>query len=383
MGRWVVVVFFLLASLCLSSVVVEAWWEDVCVLETVKVTAYYSPMEGQDYYVKWSLEDDKILNGEGTHGASWKPVFDGMIAAPKTYAFGTRIYIPWWGIGQVEDRWWAIVEAGERGEIYDRLDIYAWVWQQGLDVALEFGVRYFDVYICPPGVWGDQVWFDFQQIPVGKAPVATLWEVSLKPGDSNRRVRILQQYLVRIGYLQKNELSTYFDAQTAQALCLFQKQHMSFRADSRWCGWFGTQTQKALFTYLASLSSTGSSEEESQRSAVVVETSVNAWVVWSTDAGSLVSVSDRFFEPWGELRMYRFQEPLKPGDEGKEIRVLQRKLQWLRYYPIDHEISWAYDTTTIRALYALQLDHGLLEWTEDPSVFWYFWPRTRALLNSL
>jgi hypothetical protein len=40
------------------------------------------------------LEEDKILNGNGTHGASGRAVFNGMIAAPKSYAFGTRIYVP-------------------------------------------------------------------------------------------------------------------------------------------------------------------------------------------------------------------------------------------------------------------------------------------------
>lgn len=55
------------------------------------VTAYYSPLPDQSFYLKGSYEAEKILNGNGTHGASGKPVFVGMIAAPKTYNFGTRI----------------------------------------------------------------------------------------------------------------------------------------------------------------------------------------------------------------------------------------------------------------------------------------------------
>lgn len=128
-----------------------------CEPRTFKVTAYYSPQEGQDFYVKGSLEDDKILNGDGTHGASGEPVFNGMIAAPASYAFGTRVYIPGRGIGQIEDRGGAIVQAGERDEHYDRLDIRAGEGQQGLSNALQFGVRFFEGYVCAPGIGGDNL----------------------------------------------------------------------------------------------------------------------------------------------------------------------------------------------------------------------------------
>jgi hypothetical protein len=37
-----------------------------------------------------------------------------MIAAPKTYAFGTHIFFDGLGLGRVEDRGGAIVEAFER-----------------------------------------------------------------------------------------------------------------------------------------------------------------------------------------------------------------------------------------------------------------------------
>ncbi|USN58940.1 MAG: hypothetical protein H6767_02385 [Candidatus Peribacteria bacterium] len=62
------------------------------------VTAYYSPLPDQDSYMKGSYEADIRLNGRGTHGASGKEVFTGMIAAPKTYAFGTKIYLEGYGV---------------------------------------------------------------------------------------------------------------------------------------------------------------------------------------------------------------------------------------------------------------------------------------------
>lgn len=75
------------------------------------VTAYYSPLPGQSLYLRGSYEADIRLNGNGTNGASGKEVFAGMLAAPKTYAFGTRIELSGIGIGIVEDRGGAIVVA--------------------------------------------------------------------------------------------------------------------------------------------------------------------------------------------------------------------------------------------------------------------------------
>ena len=75
------------------------------------VTAYYSPMPNQSFYLRGNYEAEKRLNGNGTHGASGKPVFTGMLAAPSSYSFGTRIEFDGLGVGIVEDRGGAIVEA--------------------------------------------------------------------------------------------------------------------------------------------------------------------------------------------------------------------------------------------------------------------------------
>jgi hypothetical protein len=71
---------------------------------TYIVTAYYSPLPGQNSYARGSLAADKKLNGNGTNGASGTPVFTGMIAAPKSYNFGTHIFFEGLGLGRVEDR---------------------------------------------------------------------------------------------------------------------------------------------------------------------------------------------------------------------------------------------------------------------------------------
>ena len=49
-------------------------------------------LPGQSRYLRGSYEKDIRLNGRGVAGADGTGVYDGMLAAPKTYAFGTKIY---------------------------------------------------------------------------------------------------------------------------------------------------------------------------------------------------------------------------------------------------------------------------------------------------
>jgi len=104
------------------------------------VTAYYSPLPGQRAYNMGTLAAEKRLQGNGTHGASGKPVFDGMLAAPSTYKFGTKIEIGG-KVYTVEDRGGAIVKKGQRGYAYDRLDIWMGHGDAGRIAANNWGKR--------------------------------------------------------------------------------------------------------------------------------------------------------------------------------------------------------------------------------------------------
>lgn len=108
---------------------------------TFVISAYYSPLPCQNKYVTGSYEGDIRLNGGGRRGADGTPVFPGMIAAPRTYDFGTKIYIPGVGITEVHDRGGAIVSAGNKGQSYDRLDIWMGYGDKGLQRALSWGKR--------------------------------------------------------------------------------------------------------------------------------------------------------------------------------------------------------------------------------------------------
>ena len=109
--------------------------------QTFIVTAYYSPLPGQSFYVTGSLAGDKRLNGNGTNGADGTPVYPGMIAAPSTYAFGTGVNCPGYIDGEIHDRGGAIVKAGVRSNAHDRLDFWAGHGEEALKTMVENDVR--------------------------------------------------------------------------------------------------------------------------------------------------------------------------------------------------------------------------------------------------
>jgi len=112
-----------------------------------RLSAYYSPLPCQDRYATGSYEGDIRLNGRGTNGASGAEVYPGMIAAPKSYPFGTKMYIPGYGIGTVLDRGGAIISADEGNGSFDRLDIWMGYGDVGLNRALNFGKRNLEVTV--------------------------------------------------------------------------------------------------------------------------------------------------------------------------------------------------------------------------------------------
>jgi len=118
------------------------------------VTAYYSPLPNQSFYIKGTYEADIRLNGRGTNGADGTEVYIGMLAAPKTYPFGTRVKIPGLGVGEVHDRGGAIL--ARKG--YDRIDVWMGNGEEGLARALNWGARlvegevYFTAHQIEPGI---------------------------------------------------------------------------------------------------------------------------------------------------------------------------------------------------------------------------------------
>lgn len=115
--------------------------------ETFTTSAYYSPLPCQQKYALGSYEADIRMNGNGVHGADGTDVYPGMVAAPKSYPFGTKLYIPGIGIVAVHDRGGAIVDSNGDPNRHDRLDIWMGYGDKGLTRAMAWGKRNVDITV--------------------------------------------------------------------------------------------------------------------------------------------------------------------------------------------------------------------------------------------
>ncbi|MBL4694214.1 peptidoglycan-binding protein [Candidatus Gracilibacteria bacterium] len=239
--------------------------------QTFKISAYYSPLPCQDRYATGTYAGDIRLNGSGVNGASGHAVYPGMIAAPRTYAFGTKMFVPGVGIVAVYDRGGAIVNAGQRGQAYDRLDVWMGYGDVGLQRALNWGKRNVDVTVYGitdsvvedvnlPGYVADEsssascgqdkltltnVLFDNVVTPPVTAKSATL-DSNLNRGDRGAKVSKLQEELSNFNFY-RGEINGEFDEKTEHAVFKFQQsQGLVGDKTAAGSGVFGPKTRDRM-----------------------------------------------------------------------------------------------------------------------------------------
>lgn len=105
--------------------------------KTFIATAYYSPTPDQAKYYTGTYAGDLSLNGGNSKASDGTPVYVGMVAAPRNYAFGTKINLDGIGVVSVHDRGGAI----GAGDGYDRIDIWMGYGDTGLARTLAWGRR--------------------------------------------------------------------------------------------------------------------------------------------------------------------------------------------------------------------------------------------------
>ena len=186
------------------------------------VTAYYSPMPNQCCYFRGNYEDEITFNGNGTNGADGTQVYVGMIAAPDTYGFGTRIDLPGLGVGAVHDRGGRIIEWGED---LHRIDLWMGTGEQGLARAMAWGVRRVTGTVYPVGADVlPQEHFSLDSISADTSLLAGLPKTEISQlltkaefGDHEYAVRVLQSVLKDLGYF-KADINAQYGEATQQAL---------------------------------------------------------------------------------------------------------------------------------------------------------------------
>ena len=190
------------------------------------ITAYYSPLPDQCCYVTGGYESDKVLNGQGRAGADGTAVYPGMLAAPKSYAFGTRIALPGFGNLTVHDRGGAIQEL-EKG--VHRLDIWAGEGEEGLARALAFGIQRVRGTVYPLGTQQPAEQFALSTLPAPTAKLSryavdrsNLMALHTQYGETSYSARILQGALKELGYFN-HSVTGYFGDTTRGSLVAFLK----------------------------------------------------------------------------------------------------------------------------------------------------------------
>lgn len=321
--------------------------------QTFKISAYYSPIAGQQRYVTGSYAGDIRLNGGGVRGADGTPVYPGMIAAPKTYAFGTKMEIPGIGLVAVHDRGGAIVHAGQRGNAYDRLDVWMGHGDEGLQRAMKWGKRTVEVVVY--GInesIAENVSLEMVQVPQSKpaaavsaapkSPVPSITSRQLARGDSGEDVRKLQEKLKELGFYE-GEIMSHYDEATYQAVLAFQVDNSIVSSNTSYgAGHVGPQTQSILASVSTSVAA--------QAKETVVE------------------------------QNEAFTMDLERGLSGEEVRALQEELRRINLLAI--EPTGFYGETTEHAVFKFQQSQLLAADKSSPGAG-IFGPKTRFQLNKI
>lgn len=224
-----------------------------------KISAYYSPLPGQQSYVLGSYQKDLAMNGNGTHGSDGTPVYLGMISAPISYDFGTNIFIPGLGVGTVHDRGGAIYS--KQG--FDRLDIWMGYGDDGRRRAIQWGVQMVEGKILTSQEaeemvnilsqndtqifsWNRQ---DVSQIEES-SPQKFLFQKSLWAKHEGLAVRKMQAFLKKQGFYEYSP-NGVFDLETKRAVFAFQKHfHVVSSPKEKGAGVWGPKTRSIANTLL-------------------------------------------------------------------------------------------------------------------------------------
>lgn len=356
-----------------------------CTKKTFKISVYYSPVVWQSFYYRWNFKAETRLNGNGTHGASWKPVFNGMIAAPKNYKFWTKIYFPWLWVWQVEDRGSAIVKAWQRWEEYDRIDIRVGRWSDALARTLSFGKQVKVWYICPSNK-NLKVGFDQNKFGIlNNFFNRTFWTIWLSSGRNDKRTEILQTYLKKLGYFKYGKTTWFFWTYTKQALIEFQKDYW---IKSHY-GYFGPQTRSKLRSvlfqkWLLTIKSNSyevpkkideTKKENTPKQSDIVLAKANIEVKKSLENDLINDISEQFEQNISKKDqeilndLKQISSWLGKNSDPEKVKILQKYLTKLKFYK--WKIDWKYDYAVISAVANFQLKYKIVSSLKDKHA-WYF-----------
>ncbi|MEI7511768.1 MAG: peptidoglycan-binding protein [Candidatus Peregrinibacteria bacterium] len=321
--------------------------------QSLVVSAYYSPLPGQDAYVRGSYEGDIRLNGNGTNGADGTPVYPGMLAAPKSYAFGTRVYIPGLGLGTVHDRGGAIVEK----DGYHRIDVWMGYGDEGRIRALQWGMRSVTGTVYADLEKEDSLALAIPHVPTPsvstdntsakKTTGTDLFPQGMGIGQQSDAVKRLQIVLQDMGYLDADPTG-YFGAQTQTALIAFQKDNgVIASSGEQGAGYFGPKTKNTLDKVLAT-------RREKTENIDPPKTLAIAGGGKPKTERKMLAIQNPPKAPLGKS----FSAPLAYGSRGDAVKAIQEQLIAKGYLEKGLNTGF-YGEKTQKAVIAFQKDSQL------------------------
>ena len=313
---------------------------------TFVTSAYYSPLPNQDKYVWGSYEAEKRMNGEGNRGADFTKVYPGMIAAPYTYAYGTKIKIPGFGTGAVHDRGGRILEWKNA----DRIDLWMGYGDDGRKRAMQWGIRTVTGTIMPAGAKesvqmnfmskASQTKYASNKTTAFSNTTETEKTKTLYLGDKGESVTNLQKFLIRQNVLHVNATG-YYGEKTKEAVYQFQLNKNIVKSKNQaGAGVFGPTTRKhaeKVWTQTVTKN--------------VIITSAKVTPTQTSQAITIHNISDSTekYNP-----DYAVIKPnLQIGDKGEAVKRLQLVLKGMNYF--SGTVTATYDKKTVEAVYAYQI----------------------------
>jgi peptidoglycan hydrolase-like protein with peptidoglycan-binding domain len=186
-----------------------------------------------------------------------------MLAAPKHYSFGTKIYLEGLGIGTVDDRGGAIVGSGSRGYDADRLDIWMGQGEEGLRRALSWGKRRVSGKILGEDEEVSQNVIDLSRVPIMKISPATykkqqdlknadivevesIFSHTINKKSDPEKIKELQTILSRLSYYT-GEIDGKYSQAIEDALYDFQIENQIIISKKNYgAGFYGIKTRTKL-----------------------------------------------------------------------------------------------------------------------------------------
>jgi len=371
------------------------------------VTAYYSPLPNQDKYLTGNYESEKRLNWQWIAWASWKSVFSWMLAAPKSYNFGTKIYLEWLWIWSVEDRGWAIVPAWQRGYKHDRIDVWMWYWDEWLQRALYWWKRTVKGYVVNSS---SEVTINYNKVSSPKW--ATSWLSSQKDvfnyslwiWSDISKVKKLQQFLKDLS-LYNWDIDWVYNKEITNIVYSFQVSNdiLSSQYDLwAWYWWVKTrglfkkmylnwefddlESNKKILFSLNNYSQNEKAELIENKEEVEIKNIEESLIIEEEIKENIELLEEEDTSIDFEYKATEYIESIKTNmnlfdsftDNTSQVKQLQNIMFDMWYYEWD--ISWNYDDL-ISSIYNYQIDNWIVINESSPWA-WYFWPKTRASIKN-